>query len=225
MSTEHVNRDAAGSGRTLWKPGQSGNPKGRPPGARDRRTVAMEEFINAGPEVALAVVRAAKAGDVSAAALVLARIAPPLKAHAPTVRFNLDVTRGLTEQAAQVLEAVAMGAVDPECGCNLIQAISVYAKLREGDELATRLSHVEAVMRGEPPLVHRVEPLCVELRQEGVNSESDAGLDGESSTCGEPESTSSPSLQAQVAPENGRDVDRAPPCPPRYPPPWQASPT
>jgi hypothetical protein len=223
MSTEHVNRDTAGSGRTLWKKGESGNPKGRPPGAKDRRTVAMEEFINAGPEVALAVVRAAKAGDVSAAALVLARIAPPLKAHAPTVRFNLDVGRSLTEQAAQVLEAVAMGAVDPECGCSLIQAISVYAKLREGDELATRLSHVEAVMRGELPLVYEVEPLRIDLQQGTVGTALGAESDVERSTGGASESVSP---KGPVTAQNSRESDGSPPrAPLRYPPPWQSSPT
>lgn len=224
MSTEHANKVGAGSSRTLWKKGQSGNPSGRPPGAKDRRTVAMEEFINAGPEVALAVVRAAKAGDVAAAALVLARIAPPLKAHAPTVRFVFDVNRSLTEQAAQILEAVSVGAVDPETGCNLIQAITVYAKLREGDELMARLSQVEAVMRGELPMVQRVEPHRIELHQGFSDAASDAEADvgGPNRDVTEgtsPEPNGAPAAVQQPA-EPAAVVTGASP---KYPPPWQIS--
>jgi hypothetical protein len=70
--TEHL--------RPGWKPGQSGNPKGRPAGSRNRVTIvalaAMEEGADA---IARKVVGMAKAGDMSAARLVLERLVPPAK--------------------------------------------------------------------------------------------------------------------------------------------------
>ncbi|MEF8718237.1 MAG: DUF5681 domain-containing protein [Candidatus Accumulibacter necessarius] len=66
--------------RPGWKPGQSGNPKGRPRGSRNRVTLvalaAMEEGADA---IARKVVDMAKEGDMSAARLVLERLVPPAK--------------------------------------------------------------------------------------------------------------------------------------------------
>jgi hypothetical protein len=66
--------------RPGWKPGQSGNPKGRPRGSRNRVTLvalaAMEEGADA---IARKVVDMAKEGDMSAARLVIERLVPPAK--------------------------------------------------------------------------------------------------------------------------------------------------
>jgi hypothetical protein len=66
--------------RPGWKPGQSGNPKGRPPGSRNRVTLvalaAMEEGAEA---IARKVVDMAKEGDMSAARLVIERLVPVAK--------------------------------------------------------------------------------------------------------------------------------------------------
>jgi hypothetical protein len=61
-------------------PGVSGNPAGKPPGARARATRLAEKLMAGDAEAVVnAVVTAAKGGDMTAARLVLDRIAPPCR--------------------------------------------------------------------------------------------------------------------------------------------------
>ena len=55
-----------------YRPGQSGNPAGRPKGARHRATVAIEALLEGqGGAIARKTIEAAKAGDTVAIRLVL----------------------------------------------------------------------------------------------------------------------------------------------------------
>ena len=79
--------------------GQSGNPAGRPEGARHPITILAERMLqdDAG-EVVAAVVTAAKAGDMGAAKLVLERILPPRKDS--LIRFDLPAVKSAGDAAA-----------------------------------------------------------------------------------------------------------------------------
>lgn len=125
-----------------FKKGQSGNPKGRPPG-RTRKSLLLEKFESQGVEVAQVVVDAAKAGDMTAANIVLQRLAPPLRPRAEAITFALDPTLPLTGQAQQVLVAVAAGEVDPDTGKLLIDCLSAFGGLRQVDELDARIAALE----------------------------------------------------------------------------------
>jgi hypothetical protein len=131
-----------------WKPGESGNPKGRPKGSRNRASVIAEEFEKEGSAVAQVVIQAAKNGDIHAANLVLQRLAPPLKARSERVRFPIDTTKPLAEQAAQVLQAIADGDIDPDSGRAVIDCICSFASVRELDELSNRLNALEDSISG-----------------------------------------------------------------------------
>ncbi|MGF6315331.1 DUF5681 domain-containing protein [Pseudomonas frederiksbergensis] len=141
---EHVGApECPGTGKKLWQPGHSGNPKGRPRGSKNKRTVLGEDFEKQGAEVMGVVIEAAKAGDMTAAGLVLARLAPPLRAQSPTVQFDLDRSLTLTEQAGQVVAAVAEGQLSPDAGKMLLEALSAYGTMRTIDELAEKLEQIE----------------------------------------------------------------------------------
>ena len=131
------------SSHQLWKPGQSGNPAGRPKGSKNRKTKLTEAFCADAKAIVRKVVEAALAGDMQAANIVISRLQPPLKARAETVEFDLDTTKSLTEQAAQVLNAVAAGQVDPDTGQQIINSITAFAGLKQIDELEGRLSTLE----------------------------------------------------------------------------------
>ena len=126
-----------------WQPGQSGNPRGRPVGSRNKKNVIAEEFEKDGSEVARVVMNAALEGDMQAANMVLQRLSPPLRARAEKVTFELTPDAPLHEQANQVLASVAEGAIDPETGKMLIDCIQSVAGIRAVDELEARLIALE----------------------------------------------------------------------------------
>ena len=124
-------------------PGVSGNPAGRPKGSKDKKTLVVQEFEKEGSAIARVVIDKALAGDISAANLALQRISPPLKTRAEEVKFELDSKAPLTDQARQILAAVALGEVDPDTGQVLINCISAFAGLRQVDDLEARLRALE----------------------------------------------------------------------------------
>lgn len=126
-----------------WQPGQSGNPKGRPVGSRNKKNIIAEEFAKDGSAVARVVMDAALAGDMQAANMVLQRLSPPLRARAEKVTFQLTPDAPLSEQAAQILQAVSDGQIDPDTGKLLIDCIQSVAGIRAVDELEARLAALE----------------------------------------------------------------------------------
>ena len=150
MTTNDTPRWLAAHQKTRqgWIPGQSGNPQGRPKGSLNRKSLLAEEFEKEGSAIARVVIAAAKSGDIHAANIVLQRLAPPLKARSEKVTFTLDSSQSLTEQARQVLQAIASGEIDPETGKLLIECIGGFAGLKEIDELTTRLNAIETRFNG-----------------------------------------------------------------------------
>ena len=125
-----------------WKPGQTGNPKGRPPGqseiTRLRASLAADV-----PEILAGLVLAARGGDVQAARLILERVLPPVKAIEQPQ--TLDLPEGtLTDQGRAVLRSVAAGELAPGQGAQLLTAIGTLGKIAELDELAARITALEA---------------------------------------------------------------------------------
>ena len=124
-----------------WKPGQSGNPKGRPTGtgevAKIRAAIAKRV-----PDLLDAMMTKALDGDVGAARLLQERAVPPLKAMEPTLALTLpDGT--LTDQGRAVLHSVADGVLAPSQGAALLGAIGTLARVTEIDELETRIAALE----------------------------------------------------------------------------------
>ena len=126
-----------------WKPGQTGNPKGRPPG-QSEITRLRASLAGDVPEILAGLVMAAKGGDVQAARLILERILPPVKAIEQAVELQLPADGTLTAQGRAVLSAVAGGDLAPTQGAALLGAIGTLARVTEIDELAARITALEA---------------------------------------------------------------------------------
>ena len=126
-----------------WQPGQTGNPKGRPPGQSEitRLRTAIAAHV---PSILDQLVTAAKAGDVQAARLILERVLPPLKGTEQAVELQLPKDGTLTAKATAVLYAAAAGELAPGQAAQLIAALGTLAKIHEVDELAARIEKLEA---------------------------------------------------------------------------------
>ncbi|MEF8735353.1 MAG: DUF5681 domain-containing protein [Candidatus Accumulibacter necessarius] len=131
--------------RPGWKPGQSGNPAGRPKGSRNRVTLvalaAMEEGADA---IARKVVDLAKEGDISAARLVLERLVPPAKER--PIFLSLPDTSsadGVAQAQAAILQAVAAGDLLPGEAATLAGIVEARRKALETLELEARISALE----------------------------------------------------------------------------------
>lgn len=126
-----------------WKPGQSGNPKGKPPGSGELQKLraSLTEHI---PEIIQQLVEAAKGGDIQASRLLLERVFPPVKASEQAQEIDLPMDGSLTDQGRAVLSAVAGGQLAPGQGAQLLTAIGTLAKVTEIDELAARIAKLEA---------------------------------------------------------------------------------
>lgn len=133
------------SGR--WKPGMSGNPRGRKPGSGEvaKLRAAIAEHV---PGIVAQLVEAARAGDVQAARLLLERVIPPVKAAEVAQPVTL-AGETLTAQGRAVLAAVADGELAPGQGAALLGALGTLAKLAETDELEARIAALEGRRHGD----------------------------------------------------------------------------
>lgn len=125
-----------------WAPGQSGNPKGRPPGAGEpaRLRKAIAEHV---PAIIKTMTQAALSGDVQAARLLLERALPPLKALESSAPVDLSPAGTLAEQGRAVVAAVAAGAMPPGQGAALMGALGTLARIDESTDLAARVAALE----------------------------------------------------------------------------------
>lgn len=131
-----------------WKPGQSGNPKGRAKGSENPAT-KLRKMIDTGALVQR-LQDAAMAGDVQAARTLLERALPVYRTTAEPVDIpELDGNGTLTGKAGAVLTAVGAGRVPPDVGASLVAAIGNVAKLAEVDELTRRVAALEETSHGK----------------------------------------------------------------------------
>lgn len=132
-----------------WKPGQSGNPKGRPKGipnpqARLRKMIDAEAIVKKLEEAALA-------GDVQAARTLLERALPVYKlAAAPVNVPAATAAETPTDKAKAIMDAIAAGTIPPDIGAQIITAIGALVRVVEMDELERRIAALETAKGGTP---------------------------------------------------------------------------
>jgi len=125
-----------------WKPGESGNPKGRPPGiptwaAKVRAGIDVQGIINALGAKALQ-------GNTRAAELLLDRALPALRPVAQAVELpGVAEAPNLTARADRIVELVAAGTISADIGTSLLSALGQFARIAELDELTRRIEQLE----------------------------------------------------------------------------------
>src|SRR5215216_2194924 len=91
-------------GNPAWQPGVSGNPDGRPKGARNKTTLAVEQLLDGEAEaITRKAIELAKQGDIQAIRICMDRLCPSRKDR--PVTFALPKL----ESAADAVGAAAVG--------------------------------------------------------------------------------------------------------------------
>jgi hypothetical protein len=130
--------------KTRGRPFEAGNP-GKPKGARHRVTVLAEKLMADDAEgVVRKVIEAAMAGDMTAARLILDRIAPPRRGRTVTIALP-DVTGsgGVTAALAAVITAMGEGTLSPDEAAAAAAVIEVQRRAIETAEFEARLRAIE----------------------------------------------------------------------------------
>jgi hypothetical protein len=132
---------------TRGRPFAVGNP-GRPQGSRNRSTVLAEQLMASDIEgVVKRVIEAAMEGDMTAAKLVLDRIAPIRKDQPMTLEIPRTAdAQGVAEASAEVVAAVADGLITPEEGQVLSQILEARRRAIETSEHEQRLEALEKTL-------------------------------------------------------------------------------
>lgn len=135
---------------TQFRPGQSGNPAGRPKGARNKITVAIEALIDAAStDIATKAIELAKAGDATMIRALLDRAAPPRRdRHIPLELPPMERAADAVKAAAAIAQAVADGELKPSEASELSDFVANYAKALEISDLEARLQRLEAAANG-----------------------------------------------------------------------------
>jgi uncharacterized protein DUF5681 len=131
-------------GRPFQK-GCSGNPQGRPLGARNAATVIAEQLLDGEAEaITRKVIELAKQGDLTALRLCLERILPPRRER--PVNFRLPVINSVdhaTKAMAAITTAVANGEMTLTEAAELSRVIESYVRAIEATEIERRLRLLE----------------------------------------------------------------------------------
>jgi Family of unknown function (DUF5681) len=131
-------------GRPFAK-GRSGNPAGKQPGTRHRVTMLAEELMAGDAEgVVRKVIESAMAGDMTAARLILDRIAPSRRGRLVPIALP-EVVRAEDVPAAlaAVLAAMGSGELTPDEAAAVSAVVEVQRRAIETAELDARLRAVE----------------------------------------------------------------------------------
>lgn len=128
-----------------FRRGVSGNPAGKPKGTRHKVTQLAEKLMQDDAEnIVNAVLKAARNGDMTAARLVLDRIAPARRDN--PVRFELPEI-GTAAEAAKAMgalvAAVAAGELTPSEAEQVAKIVDAYVRSLEANDFEARLQALE----------------------------------------------------------------------------------
>ena len=143
------NSKKTGAGR--FRPGESGNPRGRPPGSRNRATLLAQNLLDGDAEgIVDKLIKRAKSGHPAALKLCIERLVPRRRDGA--VEFALPAIRkaeDLAEAMAAVIEAAAAGLLTLDEAHAFSSLLERQRRMIETAELQLRLEVVEKALKDD----------------------------------------------------------------------------
>lgn len=131
----------------LWKPGQSGNPAGKPKGCKHKTTLAVQELLNGEAEkLTRAAIELALQGDTVALRLCLERILPAVKEN--PISFSLPEIKKASDLpvlTASILESVSAGELLPGEAEKVSKLIDNHRQALELADLEARITAIEKI--------------------------------------------------------------------------------
>jgi len=130
---------------TRFKPGQSGNPNGRPKGSLNATTLAAQALLDGEAEaLTRKAIELAKGGDLTALRLCMDRLLPPRKDRPVSLDLpRIDSARDAPKAISALLAAVAAGELAPSDAGEVTKLLDAYARAVEINELAERVDNLE----------------------------------------------------------------------------------
>ncbi len=132
-----------------FKPGQSGNPAGRPKGSRHKASIIAEQLIDGQcEELVQRCISLALSGDTAMLKLCLDRLLPtkkssPIKLKVPPIKNLTDLPK-VTEVLGK---AVFAGEIDPDSAERISRIVERHIKAIEIADIEERLSKLEEANR------------------------------------------------------------------------------
>ena len=128
-----------------FRKGQSGNPAGRPRGSRNVALVALDRIgEEAAQDLLRSVISQARAGDMTAARIVLDRVWPARKGRPVTFAMpRLETARDIARAVGGILEATASGMLTIDEGQGLAAILESQRRALELTEIEERLTALE----------------------------------------------------------------------------------
>jgi Family of unknown function (DUF5681) len=128
-----------------WRPGESGNPAGRPRGTKNKVTLAAEALLDGEAEaITRKAVELAKAGDLAAIRICMDRIIPARRDHHVTFELpKIETSADAVKACSALLEAVADGDLTPSEAAELGKLVDACLRSIEATEFEERLSRLE----------------------------------------------------------------------------------
>ena len=138
------NSSATPRGRP-FKRGESGNPSGRPVGARNRTTLAVEAIIEGEAEaLTRKVIELALNGDRAALRMCLDRLAPPQRERYVNFRLPpLHSTDDSMRAMMVIADGLAAGEITPGEAAEIGKFVESFVKVIEAAEFEQRLKFLE----------------------------------------------------------------------------------
>jgi hypothetical protein len=135
-----------------FKPGQSGNPRGKPKGARNHATRVVEQLLDNDAKLLAGKARdMALAGDTVALRLCLERLCPPRKGRPVSLDLPAIETLGDASAAlSKVIACAAAGEVTLDEAASIVCLIDAKRRILLDVDLEARVAALEASdQRGE----------------------------------------------------------------------------
>jgi len=129
-----------------FEQGKSGNPNGRPKGARNSATVVAEALLDGEADaITRKLIDTALEGDTTALRLCLERLLPARRGR--PVAFELpnkiETAADAVQASSLVLKACATGTLSPGEASEIMTIISSHVRLVETTEIEARLTALE----------------------------------------------------------------------------------